>query len=207
MGPENQVAFFWIAPTDTLLNWGSGVWLLLSDPFISVLDDVEIRRGCTSHVVQRPGMRLSLLPFTHPLHQDLVVACLVWPWTRWDTLSESKGGWRGDDDVRAGSASRQGLWCGLKKCQPSSLGMWLREASQSQSGTEPSGFMQLTASFWEEISIPDKCLSNFLINFNKIKTSVGKSATQTLCRLSDVLCLVPVLTMITQPFSFPVKCP
>lgn len=58
----------------------------------------------------------------------------------------------------------------------------------------------------EKISIPDKCSSNFLINFNKIKTSLGKSATQTLGRLSDILCLVSIL-MITQPFSFPVKYP
>lgn len=54
------------------------------------------------------------------------------------------------------------------------------ETCPSPSLVQNSCLMQFTTSFWEEISIPDKCLSNFLINFNKIKTSLGKSATQTL---------------------------
>lgn len=34
--------------------------------------------------------------------------------------------------------------------------------------------------FWKEISIPDKCLSNFLINFNAIKSFSEKSVPQPL---------------------------
>lgn len=33
--------------------------------------------------------------------------------------------------------------------------------------------------FWKEISIPDKCLSNFLINFNAIKSFSEKSVSST----------------------------
>lgn len=47
------------------------------------------------------------------------------------------------------------------------------------SGVEFSLLTQLTASYKKPFTIPGECLSNFLINFNGIRTSLGKSTTQT----------------------------
>lgn len=47
------------------------------------------------------------------------------------------------------------------------------------SGVEFSLLTQLTASCKKPFTIPGECLSNFLINFNGIRTSLGKSTTQT----------------------------
>lgn len=87
-------------------------------------------------------------------------------------------------DLLAGSArpgTQLQAGCTVTPQQVSALVIMgvMRKRAQSRAGVELSHLTRCTASLWEEISIPDKCFSNFLINFNKIKTSLGKSATHT----------------------------
>lgn len=65
----------------------------------------------------------------------------------------------------------------MKAREMSAVVIVIKRESPFGSGMEFSLLLEPIASCKRPFSIPGECLSNFLINFNRIRTSLGKSTT------------------------------
>lgn len=153
----------------------------LRNPFVSIL--VVCRTGEGIPHCAKAWDVVTAAP-VHPFRQHFVASCMVWPWTTWEQgpMTKCTQIWfkaRPVTPLQAGHIVNPQVMSALII-----MNLIKGRVFPSRSSIELSCLMQFTNAFWEEISILDKCLSNFLINFNEIKTSSGKPVTHSLSWLS-----------------------